>query len=261
MSKFKNKWLISITVLTISIFILSGCNISDLWTNKYEEDYTQTYKELLDYTLGDWKVIKSEKAHYTSKNENEMSKDYITWDIQYKDKSGKEQILHLRNDYDMGENLIDHTEKLLKNEFEKEIEKPQVFYLRDPYLITSWSDSTKSYREHPEVLTENYKDSFKFNDFSFNTPFKNSPIYLSLHFDYKDDNLTDVEKVKKWEETRNKILTLSPNINMKVDIKVNETLKVSLLYVKGEDVGKVDYETFIRNEYRQFNETDLVKEK
>ncbi|WP_442599871.1 hypothetical protein [Neobacillus sp. D3-1R] len=262
MIKTIKDWMFSFLVLLVSVTLLSGCALwNKAWTNTYEEDYTKTHKEFLDYTLGDWKILKSEKGHYTSKNENEMGRNYLSWNIQYSDQNGDVLTLHLENDKDMGENLIKHTENLLKQEFEKEIGEPTFFYLGDPYLTTSWSDSTKAYREHPEKLTENYKDVFKFQDFTPERPFENSPVYLSIGFDYKNSQLTDNEKVAKWDETRTKMLKIAPHINMKVELEVNDSLTKYLYYVDGENVGEVDYEKYLRTKYPQFDETDLAKDK
>ncbi|HYK72989.1 MAG TPA: hypothetical protein VEV44_07640 [Pseudoneobacillus sp.] len=216
-----------ILFITSCILVIGGCS------TEYTEDYTKDYGTFLDEVLGDWKVVSTKKEHYTSKNENELSKDYVTWDIAYIDKNGSEKILQLKNDEPIAYYLVQHLGELFESEFKKEFTEIEQVSLIDNNVVKE-----ERYYDVLEELPVNANNLFAYRDFTLKKPFETSNFYVFVDFNFNDKNLSKDEQIEMWLEKEKKILEIIPNIHMisslEVDASKGEIYKN--FYIAGEKV-------------------------
>lgn len=232
------------------IFLLSGC------TRDFTEDYTVKYKDFLDYTLGDWKVVKKSEEHNKAIAAGDYNENFIAWEIAYKDNEGNEQILHMENDDPLMNSIGPHLSALYSKKIRDIVgTAPKSIYLYNSNL--SGTMMNIAYDENPDKLYENYKDIYKFKNITLQSIFENSPLYLVVHFGFPEA-MTDEEELTIVNETKEKILSSVPNVNMM--IKRFEGGKVFDYYINGEKIILEENELYAEYQEKEIGDTYLFEE-
>ncbi|WP_044642635.1 hypothetical protein [Risungbinella massiliensis] len=255
-------------VSILIMFLLTGC-----YAQKHEEDYTKIYKQFLNYTLGEWKVVHSGE---------EIAESYMpqikykTWEIVYTDKNGAEQKILIDNLHPISRSLERHLDQVYIKELFKKVTDLPSTYLSDAQ-IEHQTTSELAYEQNPDKFFDNYKDIYKFKEWSLQSVYENSAMYLTVYYDLRDDkSLTKEEKIAKMEEKEKDILELIPNINLKIEVNEYDGDFVAHYYMNGKRVnpeeqegyeklkenGHIDeiYENMLTNRVPQLNIDHLYEE-
>lgn len=232
------------------IFLLSGC------TRDFKEDYTVKYKDFLDYTLGDWTVVKKSKEHNKAIAAGDYNENFIAWEIAYKDNEGNDQTFYMENNDPLMNSIRRHLSAVHSGKIRDIVgDAPKSIYLKDSNL--SGTMMNIAYAENPDKLYENYKDIYKFKDFTLRSVFENSPLYLMVYFDFPEA-MTDEEELKIVKETEDKILASVPNVNMM--IKRLEGGKVFDYYLNGEKIILEEHELYAEYQEKEIGDQYLFEE-
>jgi hypothetical protein len=228
--------------------LLVGCE------KTYKEDYTVSYKELLDYTLGDWKVVDTRQVTYEASTLGDSTEHFTAWEIQYFDSNAKTQILEIGNNYN-NLSVLRRFDRSLNARFEQELLKalpdlPETkMHLRDTMQISTAQEM--AYAKDPDLVFKKYKDILKLKDFTFQQVFENSPYYLTLQYEFPDKGNgyqeANEKQLKVMEEATNKIIDLIPNVNLIYHMWGDGANW--FYYIDGKQIDLNEYPQFHKSQY------------
>jgi len=214
------------------VVILSGCTI------EIDEDYPKEYGTYFDSLLGEWEVVQSHHDIYREKySPLDSNVVFDTWDIEYIDSDGGVQQLHLDNSRDISFLLDEHLDDIFTEKFEEEI--GSIPYERESVIVdvvlidSNAGGSDEMKKDH---FFETYQDAFHFNDLNLKNLVENTPYYLDIDYEFKDDEFTKEEQVKIVEEKEKEILSKYPKLNLNIEIESGYDKSFQHYYIAGEKV-------------------------
>ncbi|WP_077212337.1 hypothetical protein [Bacillus dakarensis] len=243
-----------VACLFVFVLFLAGCGKS------YDEDFTETYKDVLDEMLGQWKVVEerevegmykpfyvSERKYTRWKLKYLTSPDkpfyvptvrYLGWELEYTDAYGEKHSVTIYNDYPIQEDLIADVFNKLTDDFERKVYEDLFVSVEDPYLRVG--DLEREYfTKHYDTIKKLYGDKILLQNAKVEDVFEGTPIYARIKFNKENfQHLTDAQFNQLIDVELKELLAEIPFLNAHVSIinEYSEEMFTARHFIQGKEL-------------------------